>query len=1555
MVQKALPLLFVLNALLFFNSLSADTLSRISPALTRNLIYHFKEHRSFSFAIPEKRFTSAKSLNTYNLAGYFHEPDEEQTNLRQQIDAAVQKVEKENRFVDYLDITSLIRFPVAMRTNVGVFKYTILFDSVVITPQLSLLYASMVLQTPTGNLHFLGREIGISKTGGLTGNGKLFLVGDYPLEQVGENLKVIIKGDDKKTFVEFDCNGYKQITIDGRVVFSKNILLPENEEGRTDTSRHMAVNFNATVVNWDDLIVNVAVPAFQISGLKDLRFAVGNAFLDLSDVRNPTSMKFPDGFSQHNPAIASNINSWQGVYLRDVTVTLPRHFKARQEGPTSDDLNRTSFRANDIVLDASGFSGKVYANSLLALEKGRLGNWNFSIESLILELFSNEITEGGFKGKIQLPLQGTDSLNAGSGKAENIFYYSAVLSKGDEYHFRVFNPDTMRFEFWKSDVVLHPSSFLNVNLTDGELKPRAWLNGKMTMRVGIGKEKTDSKALQLANITFEGLQLQTDRPYLKVGNFSLGTQGGSRAAGFPLAIENISGNSSVDNVFLNLDVVLNLVNEDDGGFAARGSFKIMSSAVEKTDRLLYRFKGVDISEFRIKIDKGPFKFAGNLRLYDSDAVYGNGFHGVVDATFNPGLQMQATATFGMKDDFRYWYADALLTSRKGITLLAPLSFYSFGGGVYAHMRMSDKPVNSRLGKTPSGIVYVPDETAGFGFKATTSFGIQPGEKCFNGEATYEMMFNEGGGIRYIRLTGNGYFLGKSLVPGADKVKENAGKLVRALQKEELTNPNATSNAFNDAVFGKPESKGAQMYASLVIDYDFDNTCLHADFAVFVNVAHGAITGSSPEKKAGEAVLHFDPKNWYVYLGRPSYGSRIGLDVLGMARFDSYFVMGTLIPESPPPPEKLAAIFSSTDLNYIAELSSLRDGRGIGFGASVSFATGDLSFLMFYARFNAALGFDIMMKDYGNTTCSGSGQIGIDGWYANGQAYAFFEGKIGIRIKVLRRQRKINILELGTAVVAQAKLPNPTWLKGIVGGHFNVMGGLVKGTCRFEIEIGKACEMVYGPQESALESIEVISQITPSSGSAEVDVFTMPQAVFNYEIEKEYEVAGDNGQPVVFKITLDEFSIVYNGSTTRTDLVWNSDKTVAALQPNEILPGETDLTVKVSVSVREKRAGFWIVPSVDGENLVENRTINFRTGKAPDHIPASNVAFSYPSANQLNFYKQEYSTGYITLKQGQHYLLNDDPQWVNVARFKPFSGDVVEVPFQYSQISKEVTFAIPPALINNRIYDLAFVHVPRNVLPRIDTNVDTTTMILADIDGKSTVTARTRSARGSIADYQEKILYQTSFRTSIYNTFPEKVSSVNPSPGWRDPLLPDVHAIGCNIGGPEPFALEEILGMGGNAAMVQMEADLRDQPWFTNEIYPLIYSDYPIHGSLRISPENRDVNILGLIPSKAVFLYQYPYQIILSETGLSTGNINFPATVGRFDYYLAYYMYYDYLDLANQAALYVSKLGHTDRLDRLLKNSFPPIRAGEYWVEIQYMLPGRKEPSSTYRLKIVNPF
>lgn len=1510
---------------------------------------------------------SPQSAKNFYLEDYITPVTSQEEELRNKIEATYQKVLEENRFIDFLDENSLLELPVGIKKDIGVLQYTILIDSVIMTPRESFLYASMRFQAPQFDrpIHFMGRDIKFSRTGGLTGDGIVTLVGDYPLTKDGGKAQLILKGSDPynntlKTYAEFDCNGFKQLTIDASLLFSRELLVPEGTNGEQAPTGNVTVDFRLTVADWSDIMVAVNIPSFQVTTLKGVTFSVTDAVLDFSDTQNPPAIVFPSGYAQTSPLMAAgNQNLWQGVFIRNLTVTLPPQFETKNEAGerTPGTGHRVSFEGRNLIIDNVGFSGHVSANNLIPLNKGKIGNWAFSLEEIHISVVANEIREGGFSGLVNIPINKTDMAQGeqASANAARPFTYKAIIKAGNEYLFTVSNSERLNFELWKADVTLKPSSYVEIKLIDGKFRPKAHLNGQMTMNIGLkdgGEVSGDNnKNAKVANITFEGLEIQTVKPYVKVGRFSLGAEGGnSGMGGFPIRINEISGASSGNEISLSVDVTLSLIGESDGGFAANGKFKIISEGNDQGDYLSYRFKKIELQRFGIDIDKGSFKFKGTLNFYKEDPVYGNGISGTVDATFQPTFQLQASAIFGSRNGVRYWFVDALASFESGIPIFSGVAIYSFGGGAYYHMKMDTEGVGSPLGKTVSGIVYVPDERTGFGFKATIGFGIQPGKKAFNADITYEMAFNTGGGVKYINFRGNGYFMTNPVPTNLGKLQETAKKLAAVQKKLGNGNLNESSSAAEE-LYGSPQAAGAraQVWASVMIHFDFDNNSLHGNLKAYVNVAGGLLQGGGANGLAGEAVLHFAPGEWYIYIGRPEYENRFALKVLGIATLDAYFVIGTKIPGSPPPPSNVSSILGDIDLDYMKELNALGDGAGVGFGASFRVDTGDITFLMFYGRFAAGLGFDIMLKNYGDAECVGEGPLGINGWYANGQAYAYFEGKIGIRVKVFRRTKKINILEIGAAVVAQAKLPNPTWVRGIAGGYFSVLGGLVKGKCSFEIEIGKECKIKGA---SILESIEVLAQTTPTDGSQDVDVFVVPQAVFNYELEKEYELFDDvNNELVKFKISLDEFTVKQNGTPLTADIRWNGDKTVAALNPFDILPPNQDLILEVALSFKEKRGGIWQVAVSEGENLVERHTVRFKTGTAPDHIPPDNVAYSYPQVNQFNYYKNEYTQGYITLKRGQPYLFEASTEWSQIIRLEVNGGQRIEIPVSYVTNARELRMTMPQNLLNDRIYKISVMNVPRGTLSVVDANIRTATATVSGNDPENELTVKTKQAEGTIKEGQEKELYATYFRTSRYNTFREKIVSADPSTGWRDPISAGVHLIGSNIGGPEPFSYDEIYGSAERPALIQMEADLSGNSWYQNSVYPIVYADYPIMGKFTLT--NRDPNVLGIVPKKAVFVYQYPWDIKITESETAAGTAPIPSTVGRIDYYLAYYMHQDWFDLGSQLAKYADGHVPTARMNKLLGSTFPAITKGDYWLNINYMLPG-KQPSSTYRHKIFNP-
>ncbi|HAP59812.1 MAG TPA: hypothetical protein DCR93_10025, partial [Cytophagales bacterium] len=645
---------------------------------------------------------------------------------------------------------------------------------------------------------------------------------------------------------------------------------------------------------------------------------------------------------------------------------------------------------------------------------------------------------------------------------------------------------------------------------------------------------------------------------------------------------------------------------------------------------------------------------------------------------------------------------------------------------------------------------------------------------------------------------------------------------------------------------------------------------------------------------------------------------------------------------PPPPEVADILgMDPDDLDYMRDLNALGEGAGFAFGASFKMDTGDLTFLMFYARFKAGAGFDIMLKDYGSATCAGnSGPIGINGWYANGQAYAYFEGKIGIRVKLFGKSKSVNILDIGAAALLQAKLPNPFWMRGIVGGRFSVLGGLVKGNCRFEVTLGEECQIQAG---SVVEGIAVISDVTPSDGSADVDVFATPQAVFNLPIGEEFEMVDVDGRQKAFRIKLDQFVIKNGTQTIPGSVSWNGPQDVAAFDAFDILPPQKSLAVTVQVSFEEKVFGKWEPVSVKGQIYRETKTINFTSGNAPDHIPLTNVQYSYPIVNQLNYYVDESNLGYIQLKRGQPYLFEPGSQWIQRGRIRDNNGAEFTFQFQYNAGTRQVSFTAPAGLQSNRDYTLEIMNLPASSGGAIDRNVRATETALASdgVDLEATIT--NRRAEGTISELQEKEIYSAPFHSSRYRTFVAKVQGqqVNRSGIglWR-PY--DIDFIVSFIDSDEGFEQAEIKGNGytDHQALVSLEADMSTNGYYNQYIYSLLYQNYPLDGNMSIT--YRDVEVLGLVPTKAVSVLQNNEDLVYDPAvPLPTGNANL-----RYVYEMVWWFAHDYYDLREQASRrYGGNPPYPAPITKILTTRFPVLQPGSYPIYVRYRLPGRTEISS----------
>ena len=1457
----------------------------------------------------------------------------------------ISEIRDMRKFVGYLDGESLLSLPVGIHKEINGQSYDIGIASVKLKPHYAELEVYMQFSVPQNDkvLTFYGKGIKFSKEGGIMGDGTLELVADYAINLQGDKSQLILKSG---TQVEFSCGGFEKMILDAQVKFSRDLLRPEDANGRVKEGNVMA-DFRTELRSWDDLLVQISLPPFQVKGLDGVGFTVSAAVFDFSDQRNAPSVRFPENYA-HPDIQAGLADLWQGFYLRELSVRLPAQFN--KDGSST----RTSFAAYDVLIDHMGFTGQLSATDLIRLDDGNMNGWAYSLDSIGIRMEANQMVAGGFIGNIVIPVN----------EGNQAFEYTAIINPGNEYIFNVESPDSLEFSvFQTSKVELYPASYVEISVVDGKFRPKANLNGRMNIAAKMGN---GGKSLELADITFEDLQLQSVKPYLTVGNFSFGSEGlQQKMANFPVSINNIGmRNIGDDKVAVDFDLIVNLAGDGGGSFGAEAGLSIRGKMPGgKLQR--WQYDGLDVHRVAIDVDGGAYKFKGSLQFYSDDPVYGDGFNGQVEAEFQPGVKVQATAIFGNVDGYRYWYADALASLPTGTPIFTGVAIYGFGGGAYYHMSMDTEGVGSSLGETASGTVYVPRGDAGLGLKATVEIGSFPKPEAFNGDVTLEIAFFEGGGIRYISLKGNGYLATPPATGALAKIKDKTQKLASAVAKlEDAVGPagallcqNQESDQSVTQIYGQlGEAAGAkgQISAHVFISYDFENRVLHGNFEAYVNVAGGIIRGVGDGGRAGWAVLHFAPDDWYVYVGTPDdrIGLKVGVGSIAVSA-TSYFMVGTSIPGSPPPPDNVADILNmdASDLDYMRDLNALGNGAGFAFGASFSMDTGNLTFLMFYARFAAGAGFDIMLKDYGSATCAGSSSpIGINGWYANGQAYAYFEGEIGIRVKLFGRRKSVSILDIGAAALLQAKLPNPFWMRGIVGGRFSVLGGLVKGNCKFEVTIGKECDLQGG---SVLEGIQVIAELTPNAGSKDVSVFNTPQAVFNMPVMKTFQMVDVDEKKKTFRIKLDEFAVKYNGVSLTGTQEWNAEKDVLAFNAFDVFPSEKDMVVVAQVSFEEWANGVWSAVVVDGKRYVERMEAPFTSGIAPDYIPAENVEYSYPVSMQLNYYPGETSSGYIKLKRGQPYLFQVDPnEWIQRGRFVTGGSSSALQSITYNSSAREVAYSLPSTLQANKIYAFELVNLPRRAAGAIDRNVSEATSTVAS-QGENSTELTTKDAQGTIDELQEKVIYGIHLRTSRYNTLSAKLNAADLTRQGRWPIRNGVHELIKTYDNQEYWDLSEIHGSHGQDPMIQFEAVLSDN-YYKDYIGPIVYDGYPLQNKYFISW--RDTDELGVRPVRALYIRQHPINDFeLLEGHISTGAVTLPPVTAAFIYNLVHYYEKDWVDLSSQIATdYVNGGTMNSRLTKLVTSPFPRILGGNYQVRIKYVLPGKGTTTSVQTITITNP-
>ena len=1548
-----------------------------------------------SLARLDKKFPSNIVMTNEQLLRFTHyslkkEFPEHYPTVRDKIDVAAvfDQIQKQNSWVDTFRNEDIQTLPIGIKYDnddgglgieLGLVKATVTKAHIAFTA-----FARLTLpQTDeTGQrieLFFAADELKMTHSGGIIGDANLVLLGDVHIPWNNGKWLLSLKGSfnyrnhgiQNFTYFRMDCDGLKELGIQGEVQFSRDLIVPVDANGKAlpktrpyntpDGStitipNRVSGKFGMIINDWNDLIAEVNISPFVLASMPEsFVFAANKAIFDFSDKRTLHN-NFP-AFYQENGLLFPSVESWRGLYVESLYIGMPEPFRSKESIKKK---QRVSFEAHHMIIDEYGVSGYFSVNNIIPLSEGRTGKkkgWAMSVDNLTTEIAANKLLSAQFDGRIILPL--TDNEKRSRSDKELGIGYSGFISE-NEYALSMSNLDTLRFDVWKAKARLLPNSTIELAVKDKEFRPRAVLHGDLTINTNLGSKPETSGAndsKKKSSITFEGIEfknliLQTESPVFQVGEF--GYKGEFNLMNFPVSVANMTLTANDHTASLAFDLRLNLMESADKGFAADTRLEIIGSIRDEDYKQKWKFERVDLQKIYLKAVMGGFRMEGGLEIMEDDPEYGDGFDANLIVQFDnllaKGLTVSTRAIFGKKD-FKYWYYDAMVDNLP--TGNSPLlGVKGFGGG--ASYRMTREGYGSKY--SPSGIRYVPDKNSRLGLKAMILFSAF-NERVMNGGAGFEILYNKSGGINKLGLYGEVSMMkvmeiANPIAAMTDKLKQvandtGASKAIEKLSEKKL-GKHFIDKAKNDYEATVPGTAGISAYVG--IEFDFQNEALHGELETYVNIAGGVIQGREAGGRSGKAVLHLSKEDWYLHIGTPKEKQGIAFTI-GPYRQETggYFMIGNYILPSPPPPPEVSRILGvKTDvLNYMRDENAMSSGRGFAFGQDFKVDTGDLHFLAFYARFMAGAGYDIMLRDYGEAQCSNTGkQVGIDGWYANGQAYAYLQGELGIRIKLFFIKKKIPILRGGAAALLQAKAPNPIWLRGYVGGYYDLLGGMVKGKFNFKVTLGEECE--FG-KPTVFEGIKLISDLTPTDNANEIDVFVAPQATFSMSIGEPIIIPDDEGEKT-YKVLLEKFRMTdEKGVEIKGTLDWNDMNDRATFFSEDILSPETNMTLEVEVSFQEKVDGIFQTLVIDGKKAVETEIRNFTTGDAPDHIPLHNIQYSYPVVNQVNFYKDQFSNGYIKLRRGQDYLFDDD-SWKSEILIGDASGQNIEVNFGYDNASNEVRYKMPN-LKKEIKYNYRMVSLPKNASRNNNIRSNRSRTKAKKLSEDNTIEVTTKTADNvSREGVIERLNYE--FRTSSYATFEKKIKDIRVTDHlWNTTVTSEIVYLTSNVSQYPGFEIAELFGNSftNDVPLVTMESDL-DDTYFTTDINPILYQKYPKGSNYSFE---RDVTVYGFVPKKAFEVLNF------YEIGLQNQSHNhLRKTTFPFYYDLPLQYHNDFKDIENKVLNDVvdGKLSGTSAQAEILNHQYLYMRQGKYRTTVFYRLPGGKATfTSPYTYKHTNSF
>lgn len=1283
-----------------------------------------------------------------------------------------------------------VTMPFGLSKEVDNFPYTIAITDIIFKPAEAKFNAAAILPVFLDSMdqYFGFGAMDICLTPGGLGSfengGALELIGEVALKVSDyQKLKIIgrkptTEGNPSTpgTRLVWDCKGFKHIDLKASLEIDTNLMV--RVHGKTTDTMPVVATGHAVISSWNNFLLTLDFDTtFKFKSFPELTFKSRRATLDNSDLANAEGMTFPTNY------VGERSNAWRGLYFQEIGVRLPDIFNEK------DTVNGLAFSARNIIIDFGGVTANLGVDNLLSLEDGSMAGWRFSIDRFGIDIVNNVPRSASFTGQMGVPiLQG----NIG---------YSLLMGMGGPG-----DSINTRFTITPSGAITMPGWFASVNLLPtstveliGDIRnPQSLtLQSNFNGDIAIGQgDIAGFKDVNFGSLPFEGLKVSTGFTNLSSFRLTLDKLGGvdmnrvvsenrapsgggsnssssgtQKTGGFPIMIQDFgpdtfTGKCLFDQnpefglrIGVKFKVVVNVAELGPVSIGGQCNVGLYAAPVKSDDLWSFIPSGINLDTILINAQIcGALSIKGGIAFISNDPVYGNGVAGFLEGGVADMFKVGMSGMFGEVRGMRYWMFGASLSITPGI----PIDFSAnvvyanyFSGEVWNKMTRTpgtaaDAAAGFRIGRSPSGASFVPNENVSFGLGAALGLTGPPGSPLFGDVGLYAE-FTNSGGLSRLTIEGNMWMTQQ------DKAK-------------------------------------AQVFINGVITIDVSNEKFMGSLTAMVDVAAGMVKGRIDTTVAGKTyyiagnvdlLIDFNANNWHIKLGNPfirngklGVGFYAGTELVFNA--GGYFMMGNNLPQSLPPMDPtLVTKLQQAGITLPAQRTNDNKGFAIFFGMDANIPEKKIELGVFYAGLSVSFAIDGMLNQ-GAMNCGT--RNGIDGWYMTGRAYAVVNGAAGMHVETPFYNGDIIVAELNAGMVLDAGLPNPYYFKGQFSANYSILGGLIEGSKRFDFELAEDENCKPDIRGSKVSFGTIVADVKPSKDQTDVLVGAEPTFALNFGLDKETEftvpetvrVNGINVTRGVKRkirvrrefVTLKE-KISGANVTFRTQV--SGDGLFLYIRPDSFLKAANtryELSAKFVMEQFNTSTNQWsVIKRSNNKNWDTTVTILFITEKEASVQP-DYISYSTPRSGENYFKKGSTTTGQIVFKQNniqntfftgtlpasgpfrQTALASGYNVYYGMFASAGSSTDTVRVALSFN--NNIIQFPIPSTLSTGKIYQFRII---KERIPGTQIH----SSAIGNINIGSGISMR-KITVGEQGD-RRMIVYAFVFKVSKFNTLQDKINQL----------------------------------------------------------------------------------------------------------------------------------------------------------------------------------------------------